>query len=128
MWRIECPADEKARPDRQLRSNWPDLYKPSDEALEPAEELLLLTSGGDYGWPQCYYDVVQKKLVLAPEYGGDGGKAVGMWANKLAAVATFPSDLRTPHSSCSSQSVLSGMAFRATPFSLRANVQIADAE
>ncbi len=22
----------------------------------PAEELLLLTPGGDYGWPECYYD------------------------------------------------------------------------
>jgi len=74
----------------QLHSNWPDLYKPSDEALQPAEELMLLKSGGDYGWPECYYDVVQKKLVLAPEYGGDGGKAVGMCANKLAPAAAFP--------------------------------------
>jgi glucose/arabinose dehydrogenase/mono/diheme cytochrome c family protein len=74
----------------QLHSNWPDLYKPSDEALQPAEELMQLKSGGDYGWPECYYDVVQKKLVLAPEYGGDGGKAVGVCANKLAPAAAFP--------------------------------------
>ena len=74
----------------QLHSNWPDLYKPSDEALQPGEELMLLKSGGDYGWPECYYDVVQKKLVLAPEYGGDGGKAVGVCANKLAPAAAFP--------------------------------------
>jgi mono/diheme cytochrome c family protein len=74
----------------QLHSNWPDLYKPDDEALQPAEELMLLKSGGDYGWPECYYDVVQKKLVLAPEYGGDGGKTVGVCANKLAPAAAFP--------------------------------------
>ncbi len=74
----------------QLHSNWPDLYKPSEEATLPAEELLLLKSGGDYGWPECYYDGTQKKLVLAPEYGGDGGKAVGVCANKLPPVAAFP--------------------------------------
>jgi glucose/arabinose dehydrogenase/mono/diheme cytochrome c family protein len=74
----------------QLHSNWPGLYKPEQEATLPAEELMLLKSGGDYGWPECYYDGVQKKLVLAPEYGGDGGKAVGVCANKMAPVAAFP--------------------------------------
>jgi glucose/arabinose dehydrogenase/mono/diheme cytochrome c family protein/streptogramin lyase len=74
----------------QLHSNWPDLYKPEEEATEPAEELLYVKSGGDYGWPECYYDVVQKKLVLAPEYGGDGGKKVGVCAQKTGAVAVFP--------------------------------------
>jgi glucose/arabinose dehydrogenase/mono/diheme cytochrome c family protein len=74
----------------QLHSNWPDLYKPTEEATEPAEELLLLKSGGDYGWPECYYDVVQKRLVLAPEYGGDGGKKVGVCSQKTAPVAAFP--------------------------------------
>ena len=61
----------------QLHANWPDLYKPEEEATLPAEELLLLKQGGDYGWPECYYDAIQGKLVLAPEYGGDGGKKVG---------------------------------------------------
>ena len=36
---------------------------------------MLLKQGGDYGWPECYYDGLRKKLVLAPEYGGDGGDA-----------------------------------------------------
>ncbi len=31
--------------------------------------------GADYGWPECYFDGYQQKLVLAPEYGGDGGRA-----------------------------------------------------
>ena len=74
----------------QLHSNWPDLYKPSEEATLPAEELMLLKSGGDYGWPECYYDGLQKKLVLAPEYGGDGGKTVGVCASKMPPVAAFP--------------------------------------
>jgi glucose/arabinose dehydrogenase/cytochrome c5 len=74
----------------QLHSNWPDLYKPEEEATQPAEELLRLTRGGDYGWPECYYDAVQGKLVLAPEYGGDGGKKVGVCAGKIAPIAAFP--------------------------------------
>ena len=74
----------------QLHANWPDLYKPEEEAALPAEELMLLRSGGDYGWPECYYDAVVQKLVLAPEYGGDGGKSMGACANKIAPVAAFP--------------------------------------
>jgi glucose/arabinose dehydrogenase/cytochrome c5 len=74
----------------QLHSNWPDLYKADEEATLPAEEVMLLKDGGDYGWPECYYDSFQKKLVLAPEYGGDGGKTVGVCASKLGPAAAFP--------------------------------------
>jgi glucose/arabinose dehydrogenase/mono/diheme cytochrome c family protein len=74
----------------QLHANWPDLYKPDQEATLPAEELLLLTPKGDYGWPECYYDPFVKKLVLAPEYGGDGGKKIGECADKIAPAAVFP--------------------------------------
>ncbi|HXP08386.1 MAG TPA: PQQ-dependent sugar dehydrogenase, partial [Acidobacteriaceae bacterium] len=74
----------------QLHANWPDLYKPEEEATLPSEELLLLKQGGDYGWPECYYDPFQRKLVLAPEYGGDGGKKVGVCASKTGPVAAFP--------------------------------------
>ena len=74
----------------QLHANWPDLYKPDQEATLPAEELLLLKPKGDYGWPECYYDAFVQKLVLAPEYGGDGGKTIGVVRNKIAPVAAFP--------------------------------------
>jgi glucose/arabinose dehydrogenase/mono/diheme cytochrome c family protein len=74
----------------QLRQNWPALYKPDEEATLPAEELLNLKQGGDYGWPECYFDPFQHKLVLAPEYGGDGGKKVGICADKIAPIAAFP--------------------------------------
>jgi glucose/arabinose dehydrogenase/mono/diheme cytochrome c family protein len=74
----------------QLHANWPELYKPEEEATLPAEQVMLLKQGADYGWPECYYDQIQGKLVLAPEYGGDGGHAVGVCANKIAPVAAFP--------------------------------------
>jgi glucose/arabinose dehydrogenase/mono/diheme cytochrome c family protein len=73
----------------QLHANWPDLYKPDQEATLPSEELLLLKSKGDYGWPECYHDPFVGKLMLAPEYGGDG-KTIGVCANKIGAVASFP--------------------------------------
>jgi glucose/arabinose dehydrogenase/mono/diheme cytochrome c family protein len=74
----------------QLHTNWPDLYKPEEEATLPAEEVLLLKQGGDYGWPECYYDSFRQKLVLAPEYGGDGGDKIGSCAEKTGPVAAFP--------------------------------------
>jgi glucose/arabinose dehydrogenase len=60
-----------------LTENWPSLYQPEQGANLPTEELLRLERGADYGWPECYFDDIQQKLVLAPEYGGDGGQAVG---------------------------------------------------
>lgn len=74
----------------QLHANWPDLFQPEQEATLPAEELLVLKQGGDYGWPECYYDAFAQELVLSPEYGGDGGKAIGPCANKIGPVAAFP--------------------------------------
>jgi glucose/arabinose dehydrogenase/mono/diheme cytochrome c family protein len=73
----------------QLRANWPEFYQPDQEATLPSEELLLLKPKGDYGWPECYHDAFVGKLVLAPEYGGDG-KKIGECANKIGAVAAFP--------------------------------------
>lgn len=74
----------------QLSQNWSKLYDIQQGEDEPAEELVQLRRGGDYGWPECYYDYEQKKLVLAPEYGGNGGMEVGVCAQKLEPVAAFP--------------------------------------
>jgi len=74
----------------QLAENWPKLYTPEQGQNLPAEELLKVDRGADYGWPECYFDNTQQKLVLAPEYGGDGGKAIGECANKAEPVAFFP--------------------------------------
>jgi mono/diheme cytochrome c family protein len=51
---------------------------------------VQLRSGADYGWPECYFDGAQKKLVLAPEYGGDGGRKVGLCEQRSAPAAFFP--------------------------------------
>jgi glucose/arabinose dehydrogenase/mono/diheme cytochrome c family protein len=74
----------------QLGTNWAELYTPDQGAMLPAEELLQVKEGGDYGWPECYYDGIQNRLVLAPEYGGDGGKTQGVCAQKLVPAASFP--------------------------------------
>jgi glucose/arabinose dehydrogenase/mono/diheme cytochrome c family protein len=74
----------------QLHTNWPDFYKADQEATLPAEELLLLKQGADYGWPECYYDSFAQRLVLAPEYGGDGGRKLGPCASKTPPAAAFP--------------------------------------
>lgn len=74
----------------QLAENWPRLYPPRVGADQPGEELLVVERGADYGWPECYYDTAQKKLVLAPEYGGDGGKAVGPCGSKREPIAFYP--------------------------------------
>jgi len=75
----------------QLLQNWRQLYPDAKTGAElPSEELLLVTKGGDYGWPHCYFDGFQKKRVLAPEYGGDGGAAVGSCATYPPPIAAYP--------------------------------------
>lgn len=93
----------------QLYANWPEFYKPDEEATLPSEEVLLLKQGGDYGWPECYYDPYQSKLVLAPEYGGDGGHTIGVCAGKLGPVAAFPA-----HWAPNGMTFYSGKQFPAT--------------
>ena len=51
---------------------FPDRFTPWQSALLPSEEFMRIQEGDDYGWPYCYYDQLQGKKVLAPEYGGDG--------------------------------------------------------
>lgn len=51
---------------------FPDRYSPWESALLPSEEFIRVTEGSNFGWPYCYYDQMQEKKVLAPEYGGDG--------------------------------------------------------
>jgi glucose/arabinose dehydrogenase len=57
-----------------LGDNWG--YPDEQSAEKPAEILVRIEKGDDYGWPYCYYDQDLKSHVLAPEYGGDG-KQVG---------------------------------------------------
>lgn len=67
--------------------NW--SFDAKYNAENPAEELMQVNQGDDFGWPYCYYSVEEHHLVLAPEYGGDG-KKVEQCAQKKEPVATFP--------------------------------------
>ena len=73
----------------QLFQNWGEKFTAEQSAELPAEELMPVRQGDDFGWPYCYFDPTQRKLVLAPEYGGDGTQ-VGRCAQKRAPAATFP--------------------------------------
>ncbi|MEO8088945.1 MAG: PQQ-dependent sugar dehydrogenase [Gemmatimonadales bacterium] len=71
----------------QLADNWG--FSNEVNANNPAEELVRVQSGGDYGWPYCYYSNQYKKLVQAPEYGGDGQR-VGRCSTAVDPVLAFP--------------------------------------
>jgi hypothetical protein len=53
----------------QLSQNWPKFFTSEQSAQLPAEEIVQFEKGADYGWPECYYDGIANKLLLAPEYG-----------------------------------------------------------
>ena len=72
-----------------LSSNWPQHFSEQENAELPAEELLRVTSGDDFGWPYCYWDGQKRMRVLAPEYGGDGSQ-VGQCAAKKGNVSAMP--------------------------------------
>ncbi len=67
---------------------WPE-YTDRASAESPAEELIHVKEGGDYGWPYCYYDVPKQRMQVAPEYGGHDGRQ-GRCASVLGPAATFP--------------------------------------
>lgn len=49
-------------------STWPDLFSPWQSALLPSEEFLRVKEGSDAGWPYLYYDQLQSKKLVNPEY------------------------------------------------------------
>jgi glucose/arabinose dehydrogenase len=73
----------------QLSAFYPKYYTDAQSAELPAEEFFLVKKGSDFGWPYCYYDHLQKKKVLGPEYGGDG-KQLGRCAGKDLPIMGFP--------------------------------------
>ncbi|HVU95865.1 MAG TPA: PQQ-dependent sugar dehydrogenase [Puia sp.] len=58
----------------QLSDNWPQYFNTKQSAELPSECMYELHKGSNCGWPYIYYDQIQHKQVLAPEYGGDGKK------------------------------------------------------
>jgi len=75
----------------QLHDIFPDLYTTKQNAELPAECLYELHKGSNCGWPYIYYDQIQHKKILAPEYGGDGKKTAGEDAQDP--VVAFPGHL-----------------------------------
>lgn len=73
----------------QLDTLWPAKFTAEENATRPAEVMYRAVPGSNFGWPYCYYDYVQKKLVLSPEYGGDG-KIVGRCSSYSLPIASFP--------------------------------------
>ena len=55
-----------------LFQQWGNLFNEKQSAEKPAEIVMHVREGDDYGWPYCFYDPETRKHVLAPEYGGNG--------------------------------------------------------
>ena len=57
-----------------LDTLWPGKFTAEQNAEWPAEYLLKVPDGANFGWPYCFYNNAEGKLVNNPEYGGDGKK------------------------------------------------------
>lgn len=77
---------------RDQLTMFPEIYNAEQSANLPAEEMLEVKQGNDFGWPYCYFDPAQNKKVLAPEYGGDGKKE-GRCGNVQKTVMAFPAHM-----------------------------------
>ena len=74
-----------------LQNSYPDLYTKKQNDELPAETFYELKENDNAGWPQTYYDHINKKRILAPEYGGDGEKTGGEGA--IDPIMAFPAHL-----------------------------------
>jgi glucose/arabinose dehydrogenase len=72
----------------QLHDIFPDMYTVKQSADLPAEVMFAVKQGDNCGWPYTYYDGLQKKKMVAPEYGGDGKKEAG--SEYIDPVASYP--------------------------------------
>lgn len=72
----------------QLHDLFPQFYDTKTSAVLPAECMYEIHKGDNAGWPYIYYDQIQKKQILMPEYGGNGKKAADK--KYLNPVMAFP--------------------------------------
>lgn len=68
---------------------FPEYFTAQQNAIRPSEEMFMVKKGANCGWPYCYFDLVENKKVLAPEYGGDG-KKTGRCEGMEQPVVAFP--------------------------------------
>ncbi len=71
-----------------LHDLYPSLYTTKQSADLPAECMFALKKGDNAGWPYLYYDWMQHKKILGPEYGGDGKKEAD--SKYLEPAAAYP--------------------------------------
>jgi glucose/arabinose dehydrogenase len=71
---------------------FPEYFTPQQNAVIPSEEMFMIKKGANCGWPYCYFDVQQKKKILAPEYDGDG-KVQGRCAGMEQPIVAFPAHI-----------------------------------
>lgn len=69
--------------------SWSQFYTRWQSAVLPSEEFFRVTDGMDGGWPYYYFDQLQEKKILNPEYGGDG-KTIGKGDQLVKPVIGFP--------------------------------------
>src|SRR5690606_31556417 len=69
--------------------SWSQYYSRWQSAVLPSEEFFRVTDGFDGGWPYYYFDHMQGKKLLNPEYGGDGVKE-GNGASLTRPLIGFP--------------------------------------
>ena len=58
----------------QLSDLYPQYWNEKQSAELPAECMYELHKGSNCGYPYIFYDQLQHKQVVCPEYGGDGKK------------------------------------------------------
>ncbi|RYF37831.1 MAG: sorbosone dehydrogenase, partial [Cytophagaceae bacterium] len=75
----------------QLHDIFPDMFTIQQSAILPAECLYAIQKGDNAGWPYLYYDPIQKKKMMMPEYGGDGKKEATVKA--ITPAIAFPGHL-----------------------------------
>lgn len=78
-----------------LYNHAPQHYSPWLGAMLPAEEFVKIQAGDDFGWPYAYYDQLQQKRIVAPEYGGDGKREAKGYTDPLLGLPAHwaPNDL-----------------------------------
>lgn len=78
-----------------LSAHAPQYFSAWQNAVLPAEELVKIRNGDDFGWPYSYYDHFKHKRMVSPEYGGDGIKETKDYADPLMGLAAHwaPNDL-----------------------------------
>lgn len=76
----------------QLKQFWPALYSNQESAELPSEEFFELKDGDFCGWPYCYFNRMENKKILNPEYGGDAKKQ-GRCSDAKVPLMGFPGHL-----------------------------------